>query len=143
MFLFKKDFATISLNQRRSLLSLEWLRQPSSEELKETFIVSMDVARAYEVRFFFSNNSIGISTDLAAQRWVSSYMAAAFEQLKVERYARVLPRDAMQEVVTYKVFDEAQNLCPSNVLFNVFYDLKSAEEWLLQGVEQGSKPTRT
>ncbi|AKD04629.1 hypothetical protein POKO110462_10970 [Pontibacter korlensis] len=143
MFVLKKDYATAEVDIKKSRLKLTWLRQPNEEEFKEAFSVSMETVRENELRFFLADNRVGINMDLALQRWAANFGTEISDKLKLERYARVIPPDAMQEVVSYKMFDYVtQHQASAELELKVFYRMDEAEKWLFENQKHANKPSR-
>ena len=133
MEILQEDFATITLHRTDSLLEVSWLRQPSEEEFKHAYGLSLDTAIAEKLRYYLSDNSAGITLVIAMQHWVSGYCLEKLRQLKLVRYARVVPPDPMHEIVSYKIFDYLNGLNPCPFDFRVFYRKIEALQWLLNG----------
>lgn len=133
MYVLKKDFATVEIDCEKSLLVITWHRQTTDEEFKEAYMLSLQTALEKELRFFLSDNSTGISLVLALQHWVAAFGAGIIKNLKLERCARVVPPDAFQEIVSYKMFDYITQLDHGEMEFKVFYSKEEARKWLLQG----------
>lgn len=132
MYTFKTNFATVAVDKNISLLTLHWLRQPTEEEFKEAFKSSLETASVYNLRRYLSINTLGINIDLSIQRWVATLGAESMGQLSLERYARVLPLDAIQEIISHKIYENMQQILPNNMQFNVFHDEQAAVKWLMQ-----------
>ncbi|RIJ41745.1 hypothetical protein [Pontibacter oryzae] len=139
MYTFKKDFATVAVDKKNSLIVLKWLRQPTEEEFKATFAASLETAQNYNLRRYLSINTLGINIDLSGQRWVATLGAETMQHLSLERYARVLPRDAIQEIISHKIYENLQRLLPNTMQFSVFYEEEAAMRWLLQSEKKYSK----
>ncbi|OKL41605.1 hypothetical protein [Pontibacter flavimaris] len=136
MEILKKDFATVTVFRDESLLEVTWHRQTSDEEFKEAFSLSLQTALVEELRYFLSDNSVGINLAIALQHWVSAYSSGIISNLKMERYARVVPPDAFQEVVSYKMYDCISQTDQNQLQFRVFYSKDEAYKWLLNGARQ-------
>ncbi|MCX2741890.1 STAS/SEC14 domain-containing protein [Pontibacter anaerobius] len=130
--MLKKDFATIAVNHHESLLHITWLRQTTDEEFKEVYKTGLETALQNELRYFLSDNSVGINLAMALQSWVAAYGAEIIEHLKLERYARVVPQDVFHEIVSYKMYEYIETMDHSQLEFKVFYKLDDARRWLLQ-----------
>ncbi len=119
-----------------SLLEVTWHRQTTDEEFKEAYSLSLQTALQEELRYFLSDNSAGVNLVMAMQHWVSAYASGIIENLKIERYARVVPPDAFQEVVSYKMYECINQLKQNQLEFRVFYSKDEAYKWLLNGAQQ-------
>lgn len=93
-------------------------------------MTALEAAKNYKVLFFLADNSIGINVDVSAQRWVSVIAAQEFKELYLKSYARVVPKDAIQEIISQKVYNYFQELVPNQMQFETFYTLAEARDWL-------------
>ncbi|TPE45810.1 hypothetical protein [Pontibacter mangrovi] len=133
MLVLQKEYATVEVEPGLSLLKLTWLRQPTDEEFKQAFSKSLEECLEHGLRLFLSINSAGISMDVGLQRWASAFGADFLKRLRLERYARVIPSDAMQELITLKMFDQVQELRPGQIDLRTFYSPDTAFKWLTSG----------
>lgn len=131
MNILDKDFASISVDHENSLIEITWHRQTTEDEFREAYMLGLETALKEKLRFLLSDNSRGINLVLAQQHWVAAYGANIVQRLKLERYARVVPQDAFQEVVSYKMFDCVSRIDHGQMEFRVFYSRESALNWLL------------
>lgn len=136
MEILKKDFATVTVYREERLLEVTWHRQTSDEEFKEAYTLSLQTALEEELHYFLSDNTAGINLVLALQHWVSAYTSGIIQKLKLKCYARVVPPDAFQEVVSYKMYDCINQLVQNQLQFRVFYSKDEAYKWLLNGAQQ-------
>ena len=136
MEILRKSYVTISLHRPESLVEVNWLRQPSDKEFKLAYKYSMEVAVQEQLQYYLSDNSMGINLAMALQHWVSAFGSDIIGSLKLERYARVIPTDAFQEIVSYKMFEFLTQQQQASLEFRVFYNRAEAMNWLRHGTRQ-------
>lgn len=136
MEILRKNYVTISLHRPESLLEVKWLRQPSDKEFKHAYKLSLEIAAQEQLRHYLSDNTMGINLAMALQHWVSAYGSDIIGSLKLERYARVIPPDAFQEIVSYKMFEFLSQQQQASLEFRVFYNRAEAMSWLQHGTRQ-------
>ncbi len=136
MEILRKNYVTISLHRPESLLEVKWLRQPSDKEFKHAYKLSLEIAAQEQLRYYLSDNTMGINLAMALQHWVSAYGSDIIGSLKLERYARVIPPDAFQEIVSYKMFEFLSQQQQASLEFRVFYNRAEAMSWLQHGTRQ-------
>ena len=136
MEILRKSYVTIRLHRPESLVEVNWLRQPSDKEFKLAYKYSMEVAVQEQLQYYLSDNSMGINLAMALQHWVSAFGSNIIGSLKLERYARVIPTDAFQEIVSYKMFEFLTQQQQASLEFRVFYNRAEAMNWLRHGTRQ-------
>ncbi|WP_276495827.1 hypothetical protein [Pontibacter litorisediminis] len=136
MEILKKDFATVTIHRPDSLIEVVWHRQTSDEEFKQVYTFILKTAQKEELRYLLSDNSVGINLAMAMQHWIASYGSGIIKKLKLVRYARVVPYDAFQEVVSYKMYDIISRMDNGQLQFRVFYSRDEAFRWLYNGAQQ-------
>ena len=136
MEILRKNYVTISLHRPESLMEVNWLRQPSDKEFKQAYKFSLEVAAQEQLRYYLSDNSMGINLAMALQHWVSALGMDIIGNLNLDRYARVIPPDAFQEIVSYKMFEFLSQQQQTSLEFRVFYNKAEAMRWLQHGTRQ-------
>lgn len=139
MLTFLNEYCRIQVDTEASVLYLTWLEQPHSEEFKACYTRGLDMAVANRVTSVISDNSIGINLDMATQRWVAEVSALKPGQSHIRRYARVVPVDAFQEMVTYKIGESYNSMSESKIQFEVFHNLEKARRWVLSGKTEATE----
>ncbi|MDX5420701.1 MAG: hypothetical protein LPK07_09950 [Hymenobacteraceae bacterium] len=128
--LFRDEICLIEFDSAQSIMRLAWLQQPDDVNYKKYYTKSLKLAIQYEAAYFLADNSRGTHVNLAMQRWLAETSAAYKPVLHLKRFARVVPQDAFQELVSYKIYDAYDALLPNSMQFGVFNDRALAELWL-------------
>ena len=129
--LLRSKEACIDLLYEGMIVKLTWLQQPDDQMFQESFIAFLNFAREYKVKSLVSDNMIGINISLMMQRWIAEVCASYLPTLKVERYARIIPQDAFQHLVTYKVHDSLNAKIFNQVDVRMFTEMDMGIDWLL------------
>lgn len=121
----------INLVHQGKILELKWLSTPNEEELKKAFKIFIEKAISINIEYLLSDNSKGITLDIAMQRWIAAFSNEVIPKSKIKKYARVISADILQEIITYKIQDKLSPLVSNLFELRVFTNKESAKVWLL------------
>jgi hypothetical protein len=125
-------YCYIAFEETERMLYLKWLKQPDESILLQIYNKAIDAAIKFQAVGWVADNSLGIHLDLSMQRAMAVLTASRMHETKVQRFARVVPMDVFQELVTHKVIDLINELTRNAIEIEVFSDLSDAKAWVSQ-----------
>ncbi|MBD1396109.1 hypothetical protein H9Q13_02935 [Pontibacter sp. JH31] len=129
MIIYKNSYCTLSYLSADHTILLKWLRQPTFKILLEIYDVGIDLAMNYRVTNWIADNSIGIHFDVSMQRALAELCARRLAKTDISRFARVVPPDVFQELVSHKMIHMVSQLCHHTIAFELFTELEDAQKW--------------
>ncbi|WP_242928150.1 hypothetical protein [Pontibacter vulgaris] len=131
MLLHQDKYCLVTLDSANSLLEVKWLSVPDPDAFVKYFTMCLDFSEKYHVKYVLADNTLGVQIDVATQRRVIEIGGERLKKIVVKKYARVVPMDAFQEMVSYKIATEILKLVPNDMELMVFSNTDSARTWLL------------
>lgn len=112
-------------------LETEWLRRPTSEELRAGLQIGLEMAREYHVRAWVSNlrRMPGISQE--DEIWVRTVWFAQFIQLDITHIAVVESRSRLIRSGVVELLERAGQLGPLSTGY--FANRAAARTWIMGG----------
>lgn len=134
MQLHKDQFSQIVFDTETRTIEFKWLAHPPMDYLLECFKLSVSLIAKYKAKYVLADNSIGVQMDMGTQRSVIEN-AGAMKDMVIEKYARIVPLDIFQEMVSYKIADHTLGIFTDSAKFKVFSNKAVAMAWLYSTVE--------
>jgi hypothetical protein len=132
MYLYKDEFCHISYLDHKKLIYLKWLQKPNDEALLKAYTKGIEGAIKFDAVGWVTDNSIGFLLDLSMQRTLAEVTIEKLSELKLARFARVVPEDVFQDLVTHRISNLINEKSCTKIEIEVFSELLEAEEWAAQ-----------
>lgn len=132
MLIFKDKYCRIDYSSDDQLIEIKWLKQPDTISLLRTYTRAIDLAIELKVTGWMADNSLGIHLDVEMQRALAELCARRMHETNVKRFARVVPMDVFQELVTNKVVELINELTCNKIEIEVFSTTSDAKAWVTQ-----------
>lgn len=133
MIIFRNKYCTITCTAETSLLQFTWHSQPNLRSLLKLCNIGYDVAAQYRIRHWLIDNRKGINFDLAMQRELAELAASRLAGTCLSRMVMVVPLDVFYELVSYRIYQNVNQLITNVLDFEVFSELGTATAWLVNG----------
>ncbi|WP_157578724.1 hypothetical protein [Pontibacter roseus] len=114
------------------MLHLVWLQQPDTSNLLAIYNKAIDLSIGHAVKFWIADNHRGFNFDVCMQRALAELCATRLYDTQVLRFARIIPMDVFQELVSHKMRNMMNQLVVNEVEFEVFSQVEEAKFWLQQ-----------
>jgi hypothetical protein len=115
-----------------SLLYLEWLTQPDIRSLLSIYNKGIDFAIQCKAENWIADNHRGINLDVSMQRALAELCANRLQQTSIRRFARIVPLDVFQELISHKLVHMINQLVTNLIRFELFSNVKDARYWVQQ-----------
>ncbi|WP_157547551.1 hypothetical protein [Hymenobacter sp. DG25A] len=112
-------------------LESEWLRPPTSEELRTGLQIGLELAREYHVRAWISNLRQMPGISLEDEIWVRTVWFAQFIQLDITHMAIVESRSQSIRSGVVELLERAGQLAPLSTGY--FANRAAARNWVMGG----------
>lgn len=129
MYIYKDEFCHISYLDHKKLIYLKWLQKPNEAALLEAYTKGIEGAIKFDAVGWVTDNSIGFLLDLSMQRTLAEVTIEKLSELKLARFARVVPEDVFQDLVTHRISNLINEKSCTKIEIEVFSELLEAEEW--------------
>lgn len=132
MYIYKDEYCTISYFSQEKLIYLKWLRKPEEAEMLTAYNKGIEAAIKFNAIGWVADNSIGFHLDLSMQRALTELSLRRLPETNLTRFARVIPWDVFQELVTQKIGDTINDNCCTKIEIEVFSNSQNAKNWAAQ-----------
>lgn len=132
MKIFNDKYCHITYSASERAICLKWLQQPNVSVLLNIYTKGIDAAINLKATGWLADNSFGIHLDISMQRALAMLCASRMQETCIKRFARVVPMDVFQELVTHKVANLVNELTRNKIEIEVFSDLLDAKAWVAQ-----------
>ena len=127
------DFMAFEINTHQKLLRTKWVQSISSTEYRKGMSFVLDTIRTQNLELWLYDASRSSGPEISDQIWMAEVFTPLINKTKIQRVAAVVSQDLIQQTVIDKIHTRSQAYKRADVSFETFYDLASAEEWLLAG----------
>ncbi len=126
------EYLSLQVGEEKSLLYVDWKRQPTREELLRGFTLVVGQLLAYPVKFWLGNFSHIQQIEEEDQHWYAEKIVSDLRFTKVQKVARVVSGnyDAYQTAAHLMSLANQNPLLKSKLEHQVFMSVPSALTWL-------------
>ncbi|MHC2991540.1 hypothetical protein OB13_08075 [Pontibacter sp. HJ8] len=132
MRIFHNKYCAIHYYTDQSLLLLEWLSQPDIKSLLSVYNKGIDFAIQCRAENWIADNHRGINLDVSMQRALAELSADRLQHSSIRRFARVVPLDIFQEMVSHQLVRMFNQHATNRIRFELFSNAEDARYWVQQ-----------
>ncbi len=127
MILFQQPYATIEIEQDKSLLIVTWHGFANSEEFRKTRNEALTISRQYGIRKWVSNMKDMKAIRQADQDWSVNEWLPQFLPLNIRKWAIVISDDMFNQMAMSSMMGKIRVQLAHPVEY--FQDLNTAKNW--------------